>query len=333
MREKALLFSDYHQPYNFLTHVKERPNTSLESVYGGSDVALPRSSASSSSQSDPLASRRVRPDPRGRAMDDSVRPRTSAHGGPKEKRNSYPPLNKKVEEKPVRNAPLKTNGKRQGPIKNGGNVMPKNLSESGATSMEWDPYFLNTKKNEEDKRRLERKASKKSRNISPISEENTQDPEEDQPVDSVVPQVGSDDADSENAAASESLYPLNTSDTSESAAQATAAPQRRVSPPNRGSLAQRTSPPQRATSAQRASPPQKTTAPQRTSPPQRSSPPSRNSPPRRISPPQGTSPKNTSPIQRHSQRTSPRDSWQPSPRTSDESEKSDKHTQFSSSHR
>eukprot|EP00795_Rhopilema_esculentum_P013425 gene13425-4294_t len=336
MREKALLFSDYHQPYNFLTHVKERPNTSLESVYGGSDVALPKSSASSSSPSDPLASRRVRPDPGGRPLDDSVRPRTSAYGGPKEKRNSYPPLNKKVEEKPVRNPPVKANGKRQGPIKNGGNVMPKNLSESGATSMEWDPYFLNTKKNEEDKRRLERNASnarKKSRNISPISEENTQDPEEDQPVDSVVPQVGSDDANSETPAVSESLYPLNTSDTSESATQATAAPQRRVSPPNRGSLAQRTSPPQRATPAQRASPPQKTTPPQRTSPPQRSSPPSRNSPPSRISPPQGTSPKNTSPLQRHPQRTSPRDSWQPSPRTSDESEKSDKHTQFSSSRR
>jgi len=297
MREKALLFSDYHQPFNFLYHEKEKPNTSLESVYGGSDFVPPKSSSSSSKQ-EPAPLRRARPESGRRPVDDSVRPRVPAEEGPRSKRNSYPPSNRKTNEVPVKKPPPKLNSKQNTTNKkngNNGSIMPKNLTETGSTSMEWDPYYLNTKKKEEEKNRLERKPSnsrRRSRNISPISEEDTAEPSTDKPLESLVPNVGSDEGTSDIAAASGSSYPLNTSDTSDS-----------VTPPQR-----KLSHPQKA--------PQKVTPPRRTSPPQRVSPPQRSTQHANKSPPSKGEGNNSG------------ESKEASPPSSGRSEKSDKHTQF-----
>ena len=273
-------------------HEKEKPNTSLESVYGGSDVAPPKTSSSSSVRDDDLSARRKRPENRRLLPSESVRPRVPLQERPRDNKRTLPPYNGRNSDKPTKDPP-KLNAKPPEPNKNGTGVMPKNLPETNSTSMEWDPYYLNTKKNEEEKKKLERKnARKKSRNISPISEEDTEGQETDQPIDSVVPQVGSDEGGLQPGAVSDSLYPLNTSDTSESAAV--------------GAAADSSSPPQRTAPPKKNSPPQITSPPQRNSPPQRTSPAERTSPPQRISP-------------RTSGEFSPRDS----------NDKIDKHTQFS----
>ena len=298
MREKALLFSDYHQPFNFLYHEKEKPNTSLESVYGGSSVA-PLQSSSSSSKPEAAPSRRGRTESGRRPADDSIHPRAKIQEGPNSKRNSYPPSSRKANEIPAKKTPLKLNSKQNIPNKINGNVMPRNLAETGSTSMEWDPYYLNTKKKEEDKKKLERKSSnprRKSRNISPISEEDTGEQSIEQPLGSLVPNVGSDEGASDVVAASGSSYPLNTSDTSDSM-------------PVGPSTQRKTSQPQKST--QRTSPPQRASPPQRTSPPQRSTRHVESSPPL------------------HGEHSSLRESGEPSPPSSGRSDKSDKHTQYS----
>lgn len=319
MREKALLFSDYHQSYNFLYHEKEKPNTSLESVYGGSDVAPPKSSSSSSSKPETFQPRRSRPETGRRPMDDSVKPKPPVEQGSDSKRNSYPPSGKKIQENLSKKAPPpRLNAKQNLPNKTNGNIMPKNLTETGSTSMEWDPYYLNTKKNEEEKRRLERKHSnskRRSRNISPISEEDTGEQEIDQPVESLVPNVGSDEGMSDAAPVSDSIYPLNTSDTSESPS-IVPPPQRKVSPPQRS-----------ATFPGRKAPPQGTSPPARTSPPQRSSPSRRISPPQIISPPQRSLQLDTSPRLTTDHSSLP-ESGGSSPHSAGRNERSDKHTQI-----
>ena len=246
-REKALLFSDYHQPYHFLSHEKEKPNTSIESVYGGSDAPSPRPGPSKSGDMTPGSKRRrleparkdrtpptrdkpgpggpvrSRPSARPRVTDISWEPTPGPSRDNLQKKDS--PRDKNKDDPKNKSKPDK---KKSEPIK-------QNLSE--ATSMEWDPY-LGTKKKEEERKRLEKKAeadSKKKRNISPITEE----PSEAKRT-SVEPQIGSEN----NASPSDASYPLNSADT------ATQDPSGEPDKPYLSSDSESASPPQKR--AQRA---------------------------------------------------------------------------------
>eukprot|EP00794_Sanderia_malayensis_P017447 gene17447-19192_t len=222
MKEKALLFSDYHQPYHFLQKDMERPNTSLESNYGGSDLSVPPKTSSSSSSA-PKDENLAMPRP-------SKRPdhRQPKYPYPKQNRPKAPLNNEPAKKSPPRDVRKKEVPLQKPADRSSGPNRKRNGTKSGTTGpkpspdatppsgMEWDPYYLNTKKNEEDKKKLDKKlngAKKKSRNISPISEESTLGPETDpQAVDSLAPQAGSD---IEPGPVSESIYPLSSSDQSD----------------------------------------------------------------------------------------------------------------------
>ncbi len=229
MREKALLFSDYHQPYNFLTHEKERPNTSLESVYGGSDVPVPKpSSSSSSAKEDNTHPLRTKPPDHGPPNKPSPRDRRPKAPSNGHRADKTPPRDVRRKEIPLQRDDRGPNRKRSAPT--AGAPESKGTPETThPTNMEWDPYYLNTKKNEEEKNKPNKKqngARKKSRNISPISEESSLGQETDGPIDSVAPQAGSE---FEPGPVSESIYPLSSSDPSEEGAQAATSHKR--SPP------------------------------------------------------------------------------------------------------
>ena len=170
LKEKALLFKDYVQPYHFLSE-KDPPNTSVESIYGSTIASFPQTVNSDAGSGKFLSPRRKRNfeplNNRRRASpvqkerintkdqetlqthaNYSSDPTGKGFTSSSELKRKPASVTKPVEERMVEKQ-----------------VMPSQMTE--ATSMEWDPYL-------ESKQKL--KKSKTSpprtrRNISPISEE------------------------------------------------------------------------------------------------------------------------------------------------------------------
>jgi len=179
LKEKALLFKDYVQPYHFLSE-KEPPNTSVESIYGSTVTSYPQTANSEvSSAGRNLSPKRKRSyEPKNRrdrtspvlkdrlvskARPDVTKQTDSSDTSPDVVRKDIPP---KLKNKPVGLAkPVDEKVK-------GNEVIASQMTE--ATSMEWDPYLEN--KNKMNKKGGGKPGAggsppRRKRNISPISEE------------------------------------------------------------------------------------------------------------------------------------------------------------------
>lgn len=189
LREKALLFKDYVQPYHFLTKEKERPDTSAESIYGSTVTSYPNTSEPST-QTTPRRKRSYQPRPK---REKSPLPKSIYNDKNRtpEKSDSSESSPESTRREPYRLRRRPPNSDDDSPISDRRNdrVMPTNLNE--ATSMEWDPYLENKQKT--GNRRNKANARRRRRNISPISEE---DEDNNKPTTSIDAQNGSDVIDS-----------------------------------------------------------------------------------------------------------------------------------------
>ena len=161
MKEKAMLFSDYHQPYHFLTQEKEKPDTSVESLYGSTADSKPESyRATTPSRKKRSYSPRHRKDknsPKSRDFVHAISSLSSMNGDKTPPK--VHPFKDNLGSDHLTNKTLKSRSR-----KSENDIVPSNLTET--TSMEWDPYL----EQQQRKKQLREKAQKK-RNFSPIDEE------------------------------------------------------------------------------------------------------------------------------------------------------------------
>lgn len=180
LREKALLFKDYIQPYHFLSSDKKKPDTSAESIYGSTVEPYPNETESSSQiiprhkRSYQPKVRRASPVPGNIYSDkDKLARKNTLDSSP----DSF-----KREPHRLRRKPPHSNDDSPISERRRDNAIPSNMAE--ATSMEWDPYLENRQKG---KNKRSKPTPRRKRNISPISEE-----DEGKPTTSIDAQNGSD---------------------------------------------------------------------------------------------------------------------------------------------
>ena len=183
LKEKAILFKDYVQPYHFLSRTNERPNSSLESIYGST---VGSGAAKSDQHSSPSRKIKRSYEPNGHTSSLQSRKKlNSTRESPIETQSS---ISSEVIEKEARkrapNILLKKKDLEE-------SVIPGNLGD--AHSMEWDPYLDN--KHQKSKNR------RKKRHFSPINEEGEESME---PKTSIEAQIGSDDS---QYSSSDTSYP------------------------------------------------------------------------------------------------------------------------------
>ena len=180
MKEKALLFKDYIQPYNFASNDNNKlPDTSRESLFGSTAVSsgYPMGPASKSISDDPytkspapvpVTKRNYEP-PRAVekpiAKPKNVRPIQAIPRGLTMTDGSSDSSPETIHREPAKNKRTYFNDG-VSPINDnvpGSDVMPSNLT-GPATSMEWDPFEPGKG------RRGNKMIPRRRRNISPISE-------------------------------------------------------------------------------------------------------------------------------------------------------------------